>query len=95
MALRVWVDDGGAIVGYPGLQNRYHGIRTYLFIVEEDQLEGAVVRHHLGGFASLKLADGTSIPESRWRPGRGYHTGPSPLGSRWVRCDDAGVSDRE
>jgi hypothetical protein len=88
MGLRVWADpDTGEIIGWPGLQNRYHGTRTYLFIVEEAELEGATVRHHLGGFASLRLADGTSISESRHR----YQSDPLPLGSRWVTCDDAGV----
>jgi hypothetical protein len=72
MGLRLWADpDTGEIIGWPGAQNRYRGVRTYLFVVEEAQLQGAIVRHTIG-YASLRLANGTRldevVPQSRAQP---------------------------
>jgi hypothetical protein len=93
--VRIWADpDTGEIIGWPG-GNRYEGIRTYLFVAEEAQLEGATVRHHLGGHASLRLTNGTSLeevlPQSRAQPGTLSRPRDLPIGTRWVTCDDAGV----
>jgi hypothetical protein len=95
MGLRLWANtDTGEIIGWAG-DNRYEGIRTYLFVVEGAQLEGATVRHHRGGHASLRLANGTSLaevlPQSRAQPGSLSRPRDLPAGTRWVTCDDAGV----
>jgi hypothetical protein len=88
--VRIWADpDTGEIIGWreSAGKQRFRGVRTYLFPVEETELEGAIVRHTIGP-ASLLLANGTNISETRWGPEEPRRP---PLGSRWVTCDDAGV----